>query len=131
MSRRKVRLESLLRREIATTVSEELRDPRLGFVTITRCEISPDLEHVVAYYTIFGSDSSRHLSAQALHNARAYVQRRYAKSVRMRKLPRLHFAYDEGEERRSEMDELLSQLRSERGDTDEADRTPPEDTGAS
>lgn len=108
--RRKARMESLLRREIATTVATELRDPRLGFITITRCELSEDFDQVTAYYTILGG-GSRGLVEQALRSARGYVQRCYAKSIRTRRLPRLAFAYDEAETQRQDMDDLIRRAR--------------------
>ena len=58
---RKQRLESLLHREIATIVQQQLRDPRIGFLTITRVEMSADLHLVTAYFTIFGDAKQRRL----------------------------------------------------------------------
>jgi len=97
--RRKARLESFLRREIATTVTTELRDPRIGFVTITRCELSPDNSEVTAYYTLLDA-GRQELAQQALSRAARFVQRSYAKHIRMRQLPQLRFAYDEQERKR-------------------------------
>ena len=125
--RRKARMESMLRREIATTVATELRDPRLGFITITRCELTEDFDQVTAYYTILGGDgSSRGLVEQALRSARGYVQRSYAKSVRMRRLPRLAFAYDEVEVQRQDMDDLIRRARASDPDGGNTP-TPPTD----
>ncbi len=54
---RKARLESLLHREIATCIQRELKDPRIGFITVTRVELTADLHQVNAYYTVFGTPS--------------------------------------------------------------------------
>ena len=109
---RKNRLESLLREEIATTVNQELRDPRLGFLTITRVEMTDDLHDVTAFYTVLGDDKQRRLAAKALATAAPFVQRSYAKSVRTRLLPRLRFAFDDREEKRTSMENLIRQARS-------------------
>jgi ribosome-binding factor A len=109
---RKQRLESLLYREIATTVRQGLEDPRLRVVTITRVEMTADLHNVKAYFTVLGGPSQRTQAQRALDQARGYVQRAYAPAVRTRLLPQLTFAYDDREEKRQEMDELIRRARS-------------------
>jgi ribosome-binding factor A len=119
--RRKQRLESLLKREVATMVTQELRDPRIGFVSVTRCELSPDLSQLTAFYTVYGDETKRRLAAQALDSAAPYIQRGYAKTVRTRRLPLLRFRYDEDDVQRRELDQLIDRANAERRpDTDEA-----------
>jgi len=121
-NRRTARLESLLKREIASAVTQEIRDPRLGFVTITRCELSKDGSECFAYYTVFGNPTKRKLTGEALDSARGYIQSKYAKQVRMRTLPRLRFRYDEDEEERIRVETALRQARRE-ADADSDDQT--------
>jgi len=109
---RKQRLESLLHREIATVVNQELRDPRLGFVTITRVELTSDLHQVKAFFTVLGDEKQRRLATRALENAVPYVQRAYAPAVRTRLLPQLAFAYDDHEEKRHGIATLISKARA-------------------
>lgn len=109
---RKNRLESLLRQEIATTVQRELRDPRLGFLTITRVEMTDDLHEVTAFFTVLGDDKQRRLASKALVDATPFVQRAYAPAVHTRLLPRLKFAYDDREEKRTSMEDLIRKARS-------------------
>ena len=109
---RKARLASLMHREIATCLQRELKDPRLGFLTVTRVELSDDLHTVTAYYTLLGKDTKRNLVAAALDSARGYVQRYYAPSVKTRLLPLLTFAYDDLEVRRHGMDERIRAARA-------------------
>lgn len=121
---RKARMESLLHREIATCVQQELRDPRLGFITVIRVEVSADLHQVKAFYTVLGDLAQRKLAAKALEQARGFVQNSYAGVVKTRMLPTLSFAYDDVEERRHSMDDLIRQARAT--DTDKgATPTPP------
>ena len=108
---RKARLESLLHREIATCVQQELRDPRLGFITIVRVEMTADLHQVTAYWTLLGEASQRRMAAKALEQARGFVQRAYAPVVKTRLLPSLTFAYDDAEDRRRGMDDLIRKAR--------------------
>ena len=108
---RKKRLESLLHREIATTVQQELRDPRLGFITIIRVELSDDLHLVTAYWTMLDSAKGRRMATAALEQARGYVQRSYAPVVKTKTLPTLRFLYDDTEEKRHGMDDLIRKAR--------------------
>lgn len=122
-SSRKARLESLLHREIATCVQQELRDPRLGFVTVLRVELTADLHQATAYWSMIGSESERRLAAQALEASRGFVQRAYAPVVKTRLLPTLRFLYDDSEERRQGMEALIRQARAT--DPDQGTRPEP------
>ncbi|HEX3134803.1 MAG TPA: 30S ribosome-binding factor RbfA [Planctomycetota bacterium] len=108
---RKLRLESLLHREIATCIQQELKDPRIGFITVTRVEMSADLHQVKAFYTVFGTPSERRQAGHALDQAKGFIQRRYAPVVKTRLLPILSFAYDEVETQRGALDDLIRQVR--------------------
>jgi ribosome-binding factor A len=120
---RKARLESLLHREIATCVQQELRDPRLGFITIVRVEMTADLHNVTAYWTTLGDESQRRMATKALEQARGFVQRAYAPVVKTRLLPTLAFRYDDAELRRHGMDDLIRKARST--DSDRGERPEP------
>jgi ribosome-binding factor A len=120
---RKARLESLLHREIATCIQRELKDPRIGFITVTRVELTADLHQVKAYYTVLGSPSERRQAGHALDQAKGFIQRQYAPVVKTRLLPMLSFAYDEVETKRSGMDDLIRKARAT--DTDGGARPEP------
>lgn len=119
---RKARLESLLHREIATCIQRELKDPRIGFITVTRVEMTADLHQVKAYYTVFGTPSERRQAGHALEQAKGFIQRQYAPVVKTRLLPILSFAYDEVETQRAGMDDLIRKARA----TDSDGGTRPE-----
>ena len=125
---RKQRLESLLYREIATIVRQQLEDPRLKLVTVTRVEMTDDLHQVKAFYTVLGSRGQRNAAQRALDQARGLVQRSYAPAVRTRLLPQLTFAYDDREERRQEMSDLIKRARAtdpDRGEHQDPPAEPP------
>lgn len=113
---RKLKLESLLQREIAVCVQQELKDPRLGFLTVVRVEMSTDLQQVKAYWTCLGDMKQRRLAEQALAHARGFIQGRYADVVKTRRLPTLSFHYDEVEFQRNAMDDIIRKARQ--SDTD-------------
>jgi ribosome-binding factor A len=122
-SSRKARLASLLHREIATVVQQELRDPRLGFITVVRVELTDDLHQVTAYWTQLGNADGRRLAAKALEAACGFIQRSYAPVVKTRVLPTLRFLYDDSEDRRRGMDALIRQARAT--DSDRGSRPEP------
>jgi ribosome-binding factor A len=113
---RKQKLESLLHREIAVVVQQELKDPRLGFITVVRVEMSTDLQTVKAYWTLLGDQKQRRLTEQALDRARGFIQSRYADVVKTRRLPTLTFHYDDAEFKRQTMQDLIQAAR--KSDTD-------------
>lgn len=108
---RKERLESLLHEEIATCVQREVDDPRCGMVTITRVEMTGDLHHVKAYYSVFGDGTAQARAARVLEGMVPVVQSYYAKAIRTRLLPLLTFVSDQQEVRRFDLDALITQAR--------------------
>lgn len=92
-----------------------LKDPRIGFVTITGAKASPDLRHAWIYYTTMGSDSERRATAAGLRSATPHLRSVVGRQVRLKFLPELHFEQDPTREQGERIDELLRQLH-ERGD---------------
>jgi ribosome-binding factor A len=112
MSERKARLESLLHREIAVIVQQELKDPRLGFITIVRVELTDDLQQAKATYSVLGDEKQRRLADQALQSARGFVQKCYAPVIKSRHVPSLSFVYDDRVRNSSSMEELIRKARA-------------------
>ena len=101
-----------MKREIATTVAQELRDPRLGIITIARVELTPDFSRCTAYFTMLDTGAKLARAQDALDAATPYVQRAYAQHLKLRRVPELRFIFDEDEKRRQDMFELINQARS-------------------
>lgn len=119
---RQDRLASHLHREIALAV-HQLDDPRLGMVTITRAEMTKDLQLVTAWWTVLGGLRERKLATHALESARSHVRSAYAKSVRTRLIPDLRFSFDDQEKRRDDMMDLIRKARVT--DSDQGARPEP------
>jgi ribosome-binding factor A len=119
---RQQRLASLLHREIATAV-RGLDDPRLGLTTITRVEMTGDLQLVTAYWTVLGAMRERRLAEHALESARTHIRAAYAPAVRTRLVPDLRFLYDDREEKRERMSDVIGRAR--RTDSDHGQRPEP------
>lgn len=119
---RQQRLASFLHREIATAV-RGLDDPRIGFVTITRVEVSGDLQLATAYWTVLGGARERNLAGHALESARGFIRTAYAPAVRTRLVPDLRFSFDDREEKRERMNEVIGRAR--RTDPDHGQQPEP------
>jgi len=115
-SRTNLKLAATIQQRAAHVLIHELKDPRVGILTVTRVKLSPDLSSCVIYWSTLGGDGDRSKARHALDSARLYVQRRVAEGLRTRSAPQLSFVYDESVAGSIKMGGLLKQLRSDRGD---------------
>jgi len=97
-------------REVLAEAVGELRDPRIGFVTVTGVETSPDLRHAVVYVSVLGSESKREQTLVGLDAAHGVLQARIAHELRLKRTPQLAFEYDESVERGVRMSHLIDEL---------------------
>ncbi|RMG95714.1 MAG: 30S ribosome-binding factor RbfA [Candidatus Dadabacteria bacterium] len=98
-TRRTRRVADLLHHEIAWVLERELKDPRVGFVTVTGVKVSADLRHARVYYTVLGDEAQRAETQRGLDSARAFVRRAVGMRMRIKVVPDLKFVYDEAFER--------------------------------
>ncbi len=103
---------------LARLVREEIRDPRLGFTTVTGVRMSADLEHAIVYVSRMGSETERRGALTALRHARGYLRRALAREAGLRHTPDLRFVWDEAIERGARIEEILVDLRSEGSEAD-------------
>ena len=97
-------------RQVLSEAVGELKDPRIGFVTVTGVETSSDLRHARVYVSVFGSEESRHDSLAGLEAAHGVLQSRLARELRMKRTPQLAFEYDPTVERGVRMTQLIDEL---------------------
>jgi ribosome-binding factor A len=106
---RSARLADQIQRDLSDLIRLEVRDPRVGLVTVTEVEVSRDLSHAKVYVTsLAGSEHAAH-SVQALQHAAGFLRSRLAQSLRARTVPELHFVYDESVERGVKLSRLIDQ----------------------
>lgn len=110
---RRERTAERLQAVLARLVREEIRDPRLGFTTVTGVRMSADLEHAIVYVSRLGSETERRDALSALRHARGYLRRALAREAGLRHTPDLRFEWDEAIERGARIEEILVDLRSE------------------
>ena len=109
MGRRPERLAESIREEVARIVVSELKDPRLGFVTITRVEVTHDLGHARVLFGVLGDAAARERSLAALQHASGFVRREIGRRLRIRLVPEIEFRYDKGIEATDRVARLLQE----------------------
>jgi ribosome-binding factor A len=101
------RVNEAVREVLSGAITTELKDPRVGFVTVTAVETSPDLRHARVFVSVLGNPGERRRSLAALDRAHGFLQRRVAGELRLKHTPALEFAYDDSTERGFRIAELL------------------------
>jgi ribosome-binding factor A len=96
-----------MREVLSGAITSELKDPRVGFVTVTSVDTAPDLRHARVYVSVLGTDSVRRRSLDGLQSAHGYLQRRVADELHLKHTPTLDFIYDDTLDRAQRIDELL------------------------
>ena len=98
MSRRTEKVASQLKGEVARILREEATDPRIRLVTLTRVDVAPDLSHAVLFYSVMTADvedsSALEQVEHGLHSAAAFLRRRAARALPLKRMPELRFRYD-------------------------------------
>ncbi len=113
MSHRSQRLAEELKSEIGAIVAQEIKDPRLGFATVTGVKVSPDLRHARVTVSVLGSPEEKRETLEALARATGYIRRLIGARVRLRHTPELSFAYDDSIERAERMMKLFDEIETE------------------
>lgn len=106
------RLKEVIRETAAEVILNELNDPRIGFVTVTQVDLSPDLSHAVISVSIFGNDAQKRTTMRGLQNARGRVQSRIAGRMQTRVTPRIVFELDESIEQAFRIQEKIREARA-------------------
>ncbi len=100
-------------REVVADEIHELKDPRVGFVTVTGVDTSPDLRHARVYYSVLGDEDEAAATREALQHSAPHIQAGIARQVRLKYVPKLHFAVDESIELGLRIDHLLRGIEEE------------------
>jgi ribosome-binding factor A len=108
------RVADQIRAEVATMIARELHDPGVGFVTVTRVQVSPDLQHARVYYTSLGDDTARKNTARALDRAAGFIRSQIGQRLRLRRAPAIEFAFDVSISHQDRVEQLLAEIADER-----------------
>lgn len=116
MSTRQEKIRSVLIEEISDIIRRELKDPRLGFLTVIDAEITPDLRHAKVFISIMGTKEEQATNLAVLKKSARFVRQVFGKRVKMKVLPEIEFVLDESVERGIRMFELLQQIKRDDDD---------------
>jgi ribosome-binding factor A len=101
------RVDEAVRAVLSDAITSDLKDPRVGFVTVTDVKTSPDLRHARVYVSVLGDEAARAASLEGLRSAHGYLQGRVARELHLKHTPQLVFAYDDTIDRGMRISELL------------------------
>jgi ribosome-binding factor A len=118
MGRRLLRVNEAVREVLSAAVAKGLKDPRVGFVTITGVETSPDLAHAKVFVSVLGGRKERDATLAGLRSSHGYLQDRLSASLRLRRTPQLDFIYDETTDKAMRIERILQRYEGEIGPAD-------------
>jgi ribosome-binding factor A len=101
------RVNEVMREVVGATIAGELQDPRIGFVTVTAVETSPDLRTAQVHVSVLGTEEEQEATMKALRSAHGVIQREISGQLRMKRTPTLAFVYDDTAEKADRMHRLL------------------------
>jgi ribosome-binding factor A len=113
------RVDEAIRQVIGDAVAGDLKDPRVGFVTVTDVRTSPDLSHARVYVSVLGADGGhsqaeeRDTTLEGLRSAHGFLQARIAGELHLKRTPTLEFAYDDTTDRALRVEELIDEMDSQ------------------
>jgi ribosome-binding factor A len=111
------RVDEAMRAVLSDAIGKDLKDPRVGFVTVTGVKTSPDLRHARVYVSVFGSDPERAASLEGLRSAHGFLQGRVARELSLKHTPSLSFEYDESVDHGMRITEILGTSERETSDS--------------
>ena len=113
--KRSEKVADLIQREISLMLVRTVKDPRIGFVTITRVEVSDDCRMAKVYFSIAGTLEEREKSLEGLNSAKGYVRRELGRRIRLRYTPDIMFQFDPSIEYAIHIGEVIRRLKKDEG----------------
>jgi ribosome-binding factor A len=108
------RVGDQIRQELSELLTRgAVHDPGIGFITLTRVKVSPDLQVARVYYTSLGDEAARRQTAKALERATGFFRRRVGDRLQLRRVPELHFQFDESVGHQDRVEQILRELHEE------------------
>lgn len=113
-SRRTARIAERIREAVSEIILFELKDPRIGFVTVIEAEVTPDVKEATVLISVIGSESRQRLTLHAIEHSRGYIQRQLGRQLRTRNTPLLRFKLDDRGAKARDLEETFERIRQER-----------------
>lgn len=116
------RVQEALRQEISKIIHNELKDPRIGFLTITKVELTKDLRYAKVYFSVLGETKDKNLALKGLNSAKGYIKNMVADRINLRFVPEIAFKIDESLEHTKDIYDLLDRIKKEKDDNERSNR---------
>ncbi len=110
-SHRVSRVAEGIKREITHMLRDEIKDPRIGFVTVTGVEVTPDIRYAKVFVSVYGNDESKAQSLHALEKAKGFIRSELGKKMRLRYTPEISFKFDSSIEHGARIMKLLKEVK--------------------
>lgn len=107
------RVAEQMKKEVGDILNQKIKDPRVGFVTVTDVDLTNDLQHATIYVSVFGDELEKEASLIGLSKASGFIRSEIGKRIRLRKVPEIIFKFDEAHEYGNHIDAILRQLDKE------------------
>ncbi|MCL1630842.1 30S ribosome-binding factor RbfA [Sporolactobacillus sp. CPB3-1] len=104
------RVAEQMKKEASDIIGNRIKDPRVGFVTVTGVDVTGDLQEATIYISVFGDDEKKKASLEGLNKAKGFVRSELGKRIRLRKTPEISFKIDTSVEYGSHIDQLINKL---------------------
>ncbi|MFS0595136.1 30S ribosome-binding factor RbfA [Peribacillus frigoritolerans] len=113
MSLRSNRVGEQMKKELSEIIGRKIKDPRIGFVTVTDVAVTGDLQQATVYISVLGDQEQREKTLQGLAKAKGFMRSEIGQRIRLRKTPELFFEFDESVDYGNRIESLISQIKSE------------------
>jgi ribosome-binding factor A len=113
MSLRSNRVGEQMKKELSEIIGRKLKDPRVGFVTVTDVAVTGDLQQATVYISVLGDSKQREDTLKGLEKAKGFMRSEIGQRIRLRKTPELFFEFDESVDYGNRIETLISQIHAE------------------
>ncbi len=110
-----------IKRVTADLLQKEMRDPRLGFVSVTKAEVSADFKYAKIFFSVMGNETQQKKTMAGLRHAKGFIQKELSRAIRMRSFPEVRLELDDSIEKAFKMTKLLDELAAERKSREEVE----------
>jgi len=114
MGMRSKRVRGQLKKEISRVLQEDLNDPRIGFVTLTRIDLTDDLRYAKVYFSVLGDEAAKQSSTEGIQSAVGYIRRLIGERLKLKYVPEISFKLDKSIEYSINLEKTFERLKNER-----------------
>jgi len=114
------RIQEAIRQEISLIVQGQIKDPRIGFITITKVDLTKDLRYARVYFSILGKGADKNKALKGLNSAKGYIKGLIADKIKLRYMPEISFAIDSTLEHTQHIYDILNSIKKPKEETDDA-----------